>query len=197
MKLSFCKWWGGLLVLLFLVVGCNPTPGEGYFEADRFSYGDCDEKIFPWEPGFYTVDRFEENLMIRLQDIGGSASQVDGIFIRLDRPFVAARMNESEPERRVIPLGVPAEDGEVHASAHMGFYTTCPEYGRVVPELVGTIRFTSFEPYDDGQISGFIEAPEIVDRRTGEVLGENLTGDFRFLVQQGRPYSNFTGPGSE
>lgn len=171
--------------------GCNLTPGEGRFDAERLDYGDCEENVMPWEPGFYTVDRFEQTVTIRLQDIGGNFEGVDGVFFQLDREYVAERRGQE------IPMGLPAEDGEIHVRGTLGFFASCPGNGRVTPDLRGTIRFSRFEPFNDGQISARVTAPQVVDERTGEVIGENLEGEFSFLVQKGRPYTNFTGPGTE
>jgi hypothetical protein len=125
--------------------------------------------------------------------VGGNLEQVDGIYVQVNRAYVAGHLNQD------IPLGLTDLDGdgqeELLARATMGFFASCPEHGRVVPELEGTIRFARFEPYNDGQISATLDAPRVVDARTGEILGTDLTGSFRFLVQNGRPYSNFTGPG--
>ncbi|MBH23644.1 MAG: hypothetical protein CMH57_04075 [Myxococcales bacterium] len=174
---------------LLITTACNPTPGEGYFEAERFSYGQCDAQILPWEPGFFTLEKFEGTARIRLQDTGRPTdAQVDGIFIRIDREYIKENLQQD------ILLGLPDASGTVRARALMGFYKTCPS-SEAVPEMIGTIRFTSFD--EDGQISAFIEAPTVVDARTGDILGVNMRGEFDFLVQFGRPYTNFTGPGNQ
>ena len=71
-----------LAVLALTALACNPTPGEGLFTADSFVYGTCQERdILPWEPGFFTVEQFDNTTTIRLQDVGGAiTAQVDGIF---------------------------------------------------------------------------------------------------------------------
>jgi hypothetical protein len=185
-------WSLGVGAGLLLLTACNFTPGEGEFTAESFRYGDCEARVLPWEPGFYTIDTFEDTVTIRLQTVGGNLEQVDGIYVQVNRAYVAGHLNQD------IPLGMTDTDGdgeeELLARATMGFFFSCPEHGRVVPELEGTIRFARFEPYNDGQISATLDAPRVVDARNGEVLGTNLTGSFRFLVQNGRPYSNFTGP---
>lgn len=190
-KSGWIFWMAAALSLAAVASGCNLTPGEGFFEAATFSYGGCERKVLPWQPKFYTIDTFEDQVTIRLQNIGGNLEQVDGIYVRLDRAFVAQNRNQD------IPLGpVMDEDGQerTHVDVVMGFYASCPEHGRVVPTLEGTIRFSRFEPYNDGQITATIDAPRVIDARTGDVLGTDLTGEFSFLVQKGRPYSNFTGP---
>lgn len=181
----------GALVAL-AAVACNPTAAEGLFEAERFVYGNCEEDVLPWEPGFYTLNSFNatDTVQIRLQDIGGAVDLVDGVFIQLNEEFVYDNIGQP------VLLGLPDESGEVQVRAIMGFYSTCPNTA-VTPEMIGTITFQRFQPYEDGQISAKINAPTIVDARTGDILGINLKGEFSFVVTKGRPYTNFTGPGNE
>ena len=210
---------------------CNPTPGEGLFEADALQLSGCEEEILPWLPGFFTIDQFENKITIRIQSIGGGIELIDGIFIQVDEPFVSAYLDEvrrcSLPDVQDCSLeiddqkGVPLGDPELRRALNndeslglslparmenepeggaargvIGFYESCPE-ATVIPELVGRLRFTSFEPFNGGQITGFVTAPVVVDTRSKAIIGQNLTGRFSFNVQKGRPYTNFTGPGNQ
>lgn len=195
-----------VFTLAAVTMACNLTPSMGRFEAESFRYGDCSEKVLPWEPAFFAVDEFADKrndtkvATIRLQDQGGGIETVDGIFIQVDDGYVRRAGRGAE-----IPLGVPDEDGYVPARGTMGFYATCPDEG-VVPEMRGTIRFGFYDTQTDGQVSARINAPVVVNRRICEQrgdeaceseeerLGTNLSGEFSFLVEGGRPYQNFTGP---
>ena len=199
-----------ILAEVLAITGCNLTPAEGYFDADQFEYGDCDFDVLPWEPGFFALDRFQDRhgdiktVTIRLQDTGGGIERVDGFFIQLDGQYM-----ENEYKKNMdIPLGKPDDSGVERARAIMGFYSTCPE-AEVTPELIGHIRFSHFHTHKDGQVSGRIDAGVIVDARLCETLpegdceneehqlGNNLRGKFSFLIERGRPYTNFTGPNKE
>lgn len=207
-------------LLLALSVACNPTPGKGEFDAEELTLNKCGGKdVMPWEPGFFTIDTFEDKVTIRLQSIGGGIDALDGIFIQVDRDVILQTIQNPEADdvpgdvKGEVPLGSPdqrqamfmegfdvpepfeGEPDEGVARAVIGFYKTCPQ-STDVPEPIGTIRFTRFEPSSDGQITGFVEAPVVVDGRSGAILGRNLTGNFSFVVQKGRPYTNFTGPGN-
>ena len=198
---------GALLATLVTVgLACNFTPSSGRFEADKFTYGACSEKVLPWEPAFFAVDEFADKrndhkvATIRLQSQGGGIEVVDGIFIQVDDGYVRRAGRGVE-----IPLGMPDEEGYIPARGTMGFYATCPDEG-VAPEMRGTIRFAFYETANDGQITGRIVAPVVVNQRVCEArgdefcedeanrLGSNLIGDFSFIVEAGRPYQNFTGP---
>ncbi len=186
--------WSVVGLVVLGAMACNPTPGEGYFEAESFTYGTCEEQILPWEPGFYTVDVFEDLVTVRLQTIGGNLELVDGMYFQIDKSYAEAHLRED------IPMGSPIQEGDeeprVRVRGVMGFYQSCPDHGAVIPELHGRINFRNFEPTNDGQVTATVEADEIIDQRTGKVLGTNMVGSFSFLVQRGRPYSNFTGPGN-
>jgi len=176
--------------LTLCAMACNPTPLRSKFDADTLYYGTCDTDLVPWEPSFATIDRFEDQVTIRLQSRAGSVRDIDGIFIQVDSDFVSANLNKD------LLLGLPDDNGQLPVRTLLGFYESCPN-ATVVPELVGSIRFSFFEPINDGQITGTITAPAVIDIRTGDVIGANFTGRFSFRVQKGRPYTNFTGPGQE
>lgn len=186
--------YGGLgLVLLTAALGamaCNPTPLRSEFDADTLYYGSCSADVVPWEPAFATIDRFEDQVTIRLQSRAGSVRDIDGLFIQVDSEYVASNVNKP------LLMGLPDANGQLPVRGLLGFYESCPS-STVVPELVGTIRFSFFEPRNDGQITADIIAPAVIDSRTGDVIGANFTGRFSFRVQKGRPYTNFTGPGQE
>lgn len=202
------RWAVALSCLCAAAWACNPTPGEGEFDATSLSLSGCDEEILPWEPGFFTIDQFEGKTTIRLQSIGGAIDRVDGIYLQVDDAFVDDTNSEGmplgDPDLREALLdrgiAVPGRlDDEPEGGVARGvlsFYETCPE-ARVVPEMIGRLRFTSFKASNGGQITGFVTAPVVVDTRTGNVIGENLSGRFSFQVQKGRPYTNFTGPGNQ
>ncbi|MEL6181286.1 MAG: hypothetical protein AAFS10_20180 [Myxococcota bacterium] len=178
-------------LILWTALACNPTPGEGIFEAESFTYGQCDDIQLPWEPGFFTLEKFENTAYVRMQDTGRPTDGlVDGIFIRLDRDYVKENVNQD------ILLGLPDASGTVRARALMGFYKTCPQ-SEVTPEMIGTIRFTRYGEEPNDQVSGTVDAPTVIDARTGDILGLNMTGEFDFVIQFGRPYTNFTGPGNQ
>jgi len=201
-----------LKLLLGLVIlaaaACNPTPGEGLFDAEALQLNGCDEEVLPWVPGFFTIDQFENKVTIRLQSIGGGIETIDGIFIQVDKNFVDASNSQGMPlgdpilretlreQGHDVPAPLEDEPSGGIARGMIGFYESCPE-ATVVPEFVGRLRFTSFEPFNGGQITGFVTAPVIADTRTSAVIGEGFTGRFSFQVQKGRPYTNFTGPGNQ
>ncbi len=203
------RWWLALGALVWTAWACNPTPGTGRFDAAQLEIGGCDEDVMPWEPGFFTIDNFDDSVTtIRLQSVGGGIDRLDGIFIQVDRKFLldnvgeevplgppAARQNLADAGVEGIPLPLEGESEQGVVRAVVGFYQTCPE-ATDIPEPVGTIRFTRFEPEFEGQITGFITAPVVIDGRTGDAIGESFTGRFSFKVQKGRPYTNFTGPGN-
>jgi hypothetical protein len=195
-----------LLTLVTIGSACNFTPSTGRFEAESFHYGNCGESVLPWEPAFFAVNEFDDArndntvATIRLQDQGGGIELVDGIFIQVDDGYVKRAGRGVE-----IPLGLPDDEGYVPARATMGFYATCPDEG-VIPEMRGTIRFGFYDTQNDGQVTARVFAPVVVNRRVCEArgdefceaeenrLGTNLTGEFSFIVEGGRPYQNFTGP---
>ena len=198
-------WAGSVLLVL---AACNPTPGEGLFDAQALQLNGCDEEVMPWVPGFFTIDQFENKVTIRLQSIGGGIETIDGIFIQVDKNFVDESDGEGMPlgdpvlreilrgEGHDVPAATEGEPVGGVARGVLGFYESCPE-ATVVPEFIGRLRFTSFEPFNGGQITGFVTAPVIADTRTNSVIGEGFTGRFSFQVQKGRPYTNFTGPGNQ
>jgi hypothetical protein len=198
--------WAG--AALSVLAACNPTPGEGLFDAQALQLNGCDEEVMPWVPGFFTIDQFENKVTIRLQSIGGGIETIDGIFIQVDKNFVDESDGEGMPlgdpvlrevlrsEGHDVPAATEGEPVGGVARGVLGFYESCPE-ATVVPEVIGRLRFTSFEPFNGGQITGFVTAPVIADTRTNSVIGEGFTGRFSFQVQKGRPYTNFTGPGNQ
>ncbi len=201
-------WLASASIAAALSASCNPTPASGQFDAQRLELRGCDEELLPWEPGFYTIDQFENRTTIRLQSIGGGIGQIDGIFIQVENSLVDPTNPDGMPlgdpalRAALIEQGVsvpPPIEGEPvggAARAVLGFYESCPE-ARDVPEIIGRLRFTRFDPTNGGQITGFVTAPVVVDTRTGDIVGEVLSGRFSFVVQKGRPYTNFTGPGNQ
>ncbi len=94
------------------------------------------------------------------------------------------------PADRSEPFTTPVEfDSDIRAG--LVLFARCPRFADNLMATNGTVTFEQFLLYDGGHIRGTM-AFDVLNTRTGEIVGTDFGAEFDFDVNQGTPYSPFS-----
>ncbi len=201
------------LATLATGAGCGPN-GEGRLEGQRLTVTACNiagPRVF--EPfgmalTFMAVERDGDVALLRFaprvrlspptDQIAVTVVGVEALQEALARDGVAEIPIVEAAPWASAGVGGAAADAAHPAIARVSLALpdTCPEDHTPRVAREGRARFTSFGTNRDQRIAGTLSF-ELVDLRSGEVVGEGFEGRFDFRVQLGSPYQQFIDPTSQ
>ncbi len=208
------------LVSVVVAPGCQQTEGQAVVrcEAEGEGWPGCGElaRNFKFEADFFSLQRFEDQYSIRLQQGGKGADVSDGFQIQVmsgsEIPdcrlqaiaLEAPDLEETTPARfpscrEDFACRSPADCPLIRMVAH--FPRSCPSSA---PALVAgddagapgdppsSFSFIAFGARPGDTVSGKFDV-RIANGRTGETAGRCFTQDegFSFVVKEGQPYVRF------
>lgn len=166
---------------------CAPE-GSGHFEAAGvLAHPACFEKVFPLEAEFRTAARRPDSVGIFLQSGDGVFADVDLLYMEVYQPqYVRAHIGEA------IPLGLPTEFEPV-VLAELSVGQSCPDLLESF-YVTGAVIFDEFDYSAGGVITGQLLDGAVWKTRSGEKVIESITGQWNFVVREGRPWEAFHSP---
>lgn len=171
------------LSTLLMAAACNDPAEFARFEADDTSgLPACAAEQFPFEPTLLSARVRNDRVGLFLQTTPDVKSRYDEAYIEIYDPDA---ITVGEPiELSVASYPPPPARGK------MGFFSSCAFQHHSL-ELRGQVIFESFEPTAPGVVAGRLEDGQGIDPRTGDVIVDNLTGSWNFVVRRGPPYEEF------
>jgi hypothetical protein len=183
---------GRALLLLVWLAGCS-TGDPGLVTGERLLVPDCEERgtervfePYVFEPDTFIIHLWDNEAYVRLQDEGVVAHRTDVFVLELLDVDALQRAVDAAPF-----AGVPI-DG-VLMRAGLAPYRTCPASRVALTARGGIARFRELDMGDGGTIDVVLDGFQLVDMRTGTVLGEGFHAEARVDVGQARlqvPYPN-------
>lgn len=175
-----------LLTLPFLL-GSACDQGGGHLHGDWLEVIDCKalgetRRYEPFEMGLEFISVTEEHgrALIRMAPSAVGVEKDDQLVITL----------EQAPEGGNAPAGYPLTGAERGANdLTLALLGRC-RYATQPLTAVGSITFDRYGWREGDRVRGEM-AFDLVDRRSGEIVGEGFVGDFDFEVKTGTPYTAF------
>jgi len=174
------------LLALGVVAGCDQ--GGGFVHGEHLALDDCGDRQ-SWDPfdmplTFLGVIRAEEVVMLRASTTSQWADNTDSLLIHIaSHAQVQARLAEGGS----ATLDVAAGDVSVGLSL-MG---QCPQSRTPLVAQGGTVTLSSFGTVVGDQITADLVF-DLLDQRTGEVVGQGFEGSLDFEVSAGTPFELFS-----
>lgn len=180
------KAWHGAMICLFFAVGATACsdPGEyGRFDtAQSANLRDCMAEQFPFEGDLFAARMRNGRLGIFLQSTPDITSKADIFYFEIYDP-------ESITVGDPIALDGPSVPPPP-ARADVGFFSSCAHTNESL-SIGGSIVFNSFDYQNAGVISGELLDGQFIDKRNGQVVVDDLSGEWNFVVRRGPPYEDF------
>ena len=175
---------------LLLLAACDQ--GGGRLEGPALTVPDC-RKVgevtqftpFELELEFMGVNAADGVAFMRMASASGRLDMSDHLAISFSSPSneLAAASPESSRTFRLAP------GAEGDAELTLALLDRC-RFHTAAMVAVGEITFERWGWQNGERVRGTM-AFDIIDRRTGAVLGTDLTGDFDFESLTGSPYTPF------
>jgi hypothetical protein len=179
-----------LLAALLLVTACDQ--GSGHLGGPALAVPDCLKvgEVTRFEPftldlEFLGVNAADGVAVMRMASASGRLDQSDHLAISLPHS-TAALAGASTDTPHTLALG-PAGDGG--AELTLALLKRCRHHTASMV-AVGSITFEHWGWRNGERVVGTM-ACDVIDRRTGDVLGVGLTGEFDFESLTGSPYTPF------
>lgn len=171
--------------LALALAACADPAEYALFEADDVAdLPECMAQEFPFEADFFAARHRTDNLGIFLQTTPDVRSRFDVVYFEIYDP------NSIVIDEPVAVEVGGTDDQNITVRGKLSFFSSCPYIGQSF-DLEGNIIFEALDYGENGLIAGRFEDGRALDARTGEVVIEELTGSWRFLVRQGPPYEDF------
>lgn len=173
-----------LVVFAAGLASCENTEEYAEFVADDVgALPDCMADQFPFEPAFLSARTRDDRTGIFLQTTLDVKHQTDLAHIVL---YDTGSVTTGES----IELA-KGSDQQARARGKIAFFSTCPDLTETL-RLTGSVSFDSFEPETNGVVDGHFTGQARL-ARSGEVVVDELEGNWRFVVRSGQPYQDFYG----
>lgn len=177
--------WVGMALVLS-AGGCSDDD-SGELVGDVLIVRDCkdgaDFVFNPYEmrPDFFAVEQLGDISFVRMQEGGKPLYRTDALVIEVgDIDFVR--------ERRGMPI--PIDNPNVRAT--LSVLGSCPSNTQSMTAHDGHITFEHIGTAAGDRVAASF-AFQLVDDRTGELVGINFRGKLDFTVKVGQPYQPFAG----
>ncbi len=169
--------------ILLACLACSDPAEFATFEAEASQpLPSCMADQFPLELELLAAQTRTDRVGIFLQTAPDIKSRSDIVYFELYHP-------EEVSVDDVIELS-PAAVPPPMARGKLSFFSSCP-YEHLAFDIFGTLNFDNFDHDHGGVISGRLEEGYAVDSRTEEVMIQEFTGSFSFIVRAGPPYEDF------
>lgn len=176
-------------LMLAIASGCDQ--GHGSLAGDYLEVADCARpgeitRIEPFELDlqFLSVQAALGVTVMRMSPDAALADLADQVGISITK---AAELKlATEASQRTFELRA---DGTGEAELTLALMKRC-RYASASLVAVGTITFKDWGWRGGQRVRGSM-AFDLVDRRTGALVGTNFTGDFDFESKTGSPYTPF------
>lgn len=173
----------------FALFGCEQ--GEGRLWGSNLTVEHCDGLGQPgsWQDFDLTLRfmAFElelDVLTLRFAPVFHESHRTDQFGITI------SDVSRYAPADRTEPFTTPVEtDSDIRAG--LVLFARCPRFADTLSVTNGTVTFDRFLLYAGGRISGTM-AFDVLNKRTGEIVGTDFGAEFDFDVNQGTPYSPFS-----
>jgi hypothetical protein len=179
------KWWT-VFVLVTASVACttNDTGSlEGEYLIVRECKGGVDVEFEPYtlDANFFGVEKLGNALFIRMQNGGKPLHRVDALVVNIvDTRWLAAR----------IGVWLPLDNPNVQVTLHV--LGQCPDTTQAMSAHGGEIRFSDFGDDVGDQVTGEFRF-DLLDDRSGDLVGIHFAGVFEFVIRAGPPHQSFSG----
>lgn len=188
---------GAWLGALLLVAACDQ--GSGHLEGAWLVVPDCGgsgraQRFEPFARELGVMGASEEDgaLTLRFAPVGAGWASSDQLVVVLEAAETARAEIAREGEVR---WPIAEADGRLPISpevaASVALLSTCPRLTAGLAASSGAATFTSLGRRDGERVRGTLSF-DVVDRRTGELLGEDFRADFDFEIAVGQPYRSFS-----
>ena len=175
-----------VIALAMASVACT-TKDTGYLEGQNLIVRECqsgvDVEFAPYimEGNFFGVEKLGDALFIRMQHGGNPLHRSDALVVNIvDTQWVTAR----------IGLWVPLDNPNVQVTLHV--LGQCPDTTQAMSAHGGEIRFDEFGHDVGDQVIGEFRF-DLLDDRSGDLVGVHFTGEFEFVIRAGPPHQAFSG----
>ncbi len=176
-------------LVLATVAGCDQ--GHGFLAGDFLEVADCERlgemtriEPFELELQFLSVQSASGATVMRMSPNAARTDLADQVGISISE---AAELKlATEASQRTFELRA---DGTGAAELTLALMDRCRHVSTPLV-AVGTITFGAWGWKNGERVRGSM-AFDVVDRRTGAVVGTNFAGDFDFESLTGSPYTPF------
>ena len=149
----------------------------------RDCQGDLDVEFSPYEmeANFFGVEKLGNALFIRMQHAGKPLHRSDALILNIaDTQWLRGRVGS----------WVPLDNPNVLVTLHV--LGQCPDTTQAMSTHGGEIRFESFGVDVGDRVKGEFYF-DLLDDRTGDLVGLAFTGEFDFEIRKGPPHQAFSG----
>lgn len=178
------------LVTALLLAACDQ--GAGHLEGPALTVPDC-RKVgevtqfapFELELDFMGVNAADGVAVMRMASASGRLDMSDHLAISFSSP--SHELAAASPDASRTFRLAPGDEGD--AELTLALLERCRHHTAAMV-AVGEITFERWGWQNGERVRGTM-AFDVIDRRTGAVLGTGLTGDFDFESLTGSPYTPF------
>ena len=188
---------GAWLGALLLVAACDQ--GGGLLEGAWLVAPDCGgsgraQRFEPFARELEVMGASEEDgaLTLRFAPAGAGWASSDQLVVVLEAAETARAQIAEDGEAR---WPIEEADGQVPTApevrASVALLSTCPRITAGLAASGGAATFTSLGRHKGERVRGTLSF-DVVDGRTGELLGEDFRADFDFEIALGQPHRTFS-----
>ena len=171
-------------LLPLLIGGCSDNDvgvltGEQLVVRGCDGAGDALFQPYGMDGTFFGLEALGDIAFIRMQNSGKGLLVSDAMVLEVnDSHFVRNRLGQE----------IPIDSPKIRATLHM--LGSCPDTTQAMTANGGTITFGHYDSQAGGRVSATFNF-DLLDDRTGEVVGIDFHGSFDFIVKKGQPYQPF------
>jgi hypothetical protein len=176
---------GMLPIVAALSLGCTDV-GKGELDGEFLFVDECvngtDATFAPFSLNldFFALEQLGSASFIRMQHGGQPLHRTDALVVYVDDAiYVQHRLGQP----------IPVDNPQVRITLHvMG---SCPDTTQSMSAHKGYITFDKFGMTAGAKVKTRFHF-DLIDDRTGELVGYNFSGKADFEVRVGQPYTHFS-----
>jgi hypothetical protein len=168
--------------------GCSTEDDAEFVISDAQRHQDCFSAASPLRPEMFSSRESLDSVGVFMQTDYRLPSTSDLVYLEVYQPDLV-RSQLGEPVELADPLELFRDDFEFDeppvVRGELFFAETCPELKETFG-LRGSVVFTELGTDDEDFVEGELIDGEIISLRDEVVVGQ-ISGTWRFVVDQGRP----------